>query len=219
MRRKLTTPDTWNVIAVVIAIVVIVIGATWFWNSGSSTSQEAFVVRTSDGKVLVTPEEWAKTQANNARFAELFPGHEQTLDALVTDRLEAAEAERRGTACATDESTIKLKEGNDSLLTIGDAGLKVALFNVESSGHAPVGYSLTPEAERSPSLTDALKAMESDPAVIEEFRRQCSIGRLYASLAPDGDVQKQNEAISALRSELRVSAGLEYGSAATPEAQ
>ena len=200
----------------IFAVIVLVGGATWYWNNGRSSSQEAFVVR-SNGKILVTTDEWATAQAGNKKFAELSPGAELSLDAIVDRRLEYAEAEKRGTTCTTEEATTKLKEGQDAVDTSDSVlGHKITLYNVESSGHAPAGYSLTPEAARTPALIDAIKAYESDPKVIEGYRKQCSIGRLYASLAPDGNVRTQTANLSALKSKLRIDAGLEYGSAATP---
>ncbi len=216
MRRKLTTPDTWNVIAAIVAIGIIVLGATWLWDNGRSSSQEAFAVKQADGKILVTSSEWATVQAHNVTFAHIAPGHDLTLDALVDQRLEYAEAAKRGTVCTTEEAATMFKAGDDSLLNSGDPSvLKFAMYNVENAGVVPAGYSLTPEAERTPSLVVALKALESDPKSLESYRKTCSIGRLYASLAPDGDNRKRNDAISALRSKLRVDAGLEYDTAAT----
>lgn len=216
MRRKLTTPDTWNVIAAIIAIALVVVGGMWLWNSGKSSSQEAFIVKQADGKILVSTNEWATAQANNTKFATLFPGHDLTLDTIVTRKLEEAEAEKRGTTCTTAEAVAQLKGNGDTALAGGDADvLKAIFYSLEVSGHAPAGYSLTPEAERTPALADAVKAYEADPKIIEGFRRQCNIVRLYTSLAPDGDNRKRNDAISGLRSKLHVDAGLEYSTVAT----
>ncbi len=44
MRRRLLTPDTWNIIAAGILIAIIVGGGVWYFN-GRSSSQEAFVVK------------------------------------------------------------------------------------------------------------------------------------------------------------------------------
>jgi hypothetical protein len=211
VRRKLTTPDTWNVIAIIIAVIAIVGGGVWYFN-GRTSSQEAFVVK-SNGKILVTTGEWATVQANSKAREEQFPGYLVTIDSIVIRKLEEAEAQKRGTTCTTTEATTEAQAGIASLLTSAN-GRKMALSSV--AAYVPASYSLTPEAQRTPALIDALATVAADPTYIETYRQGCDIGKLFTSLSPGPDAGKRNEAISALESQLRNSAALEYGSAATP---
>ncbi len=159
--------------------------------------------------MLITPAEWATAQANAVKYAKFVPGFKLTLNAVVERKLEYAEAEKRGVTCTTREAAAQFRANSEAVVATNP---DVILHNGELAGDVPDGYTLEPEAQRSPATADALNAIEINPASIERFRVLCSIGKLYDSLNPSSDSNERTKAIDALNAKLRADAQLEYGS-------
>ena len=133
-------------VVAVIVVSLLVGGGTYLWNNATGSSQEAFTVN-ANGKVLVSPQEWATAQAGAAKVEKFTPGYKASLDNMVDEKLEYAEAEKRGLACTTEEAAAQVKINTQSVVEFNP---DIILHNAEISGIAPEGYSLTPEAQRTP---------------------------------------------------------------------
>jgi hypothetical protein len=197
-----------RIVASSLILALLVLTAVLLWGYRPGQSQAAYVAKVNGQDITV--EQWVTAQKQAERARVYNAGYALTLQKMVDDLLLQQEATRRGTTCSTGDAVAQLKQNTQAVVDSRNA--EILIQTAETEGDAPVGYARTPAAARTPQSSDVLAALQSDAQYIEATRRACTIGRLYDSLAPNGNTDERHAAIQALQLRLRSSANIQYAS-------
>jgi len=159
-----------------VAGAVAVVGAGTFFAVRAVTQEE------NAGRVdgmAISAANLASAQTVTARVQLHDLGYKLDLASIARRDIDFREAQRRGFTCTSAEAQRAL---DSSVATAEQHDVNGLLQIIEDSGGAPIGYDLTPEAQRTPGTTSVIEAYRHDADVLATMQRFCAVGKLMQSV-------------------------------------